>query len=291
MSRGRALGGSSRTRLGAPAACAWMALAGSIYLLALISLGGLVGLLAGWRALSRLAVPRAPIAAGIDLALVALFGLQHSGMARPEVKRRLEQVVPQPAHRSVFVLATALSLGLLVGLWQPLPQAVWQVRSPVAADALRTLFALGWALAVAASFMIDHLELFGLRQVLDHIRGRQTSSRRFQARWAYRWVRHPIVTGTFFGLWATPHMSADHLLLAAALTAYMAIGVELEERALVREVGEPYRRYRLEVPRFFPRLRKTALRGELREGRETRSWSPEPATGGRDPDGRAGAGT
>jgi len=191
-------------------------------------------------------------ALAIDVALIALFGLQHSGMARRTFKARLTRVLPPPAERATFVWVSNAVLALLVLAWQPLPTLVWQ-----ADGAIRTLLlglnAGAWLLAIAATYMVNHFDLFGLEQAWTHFRGRAQSSPRFVTRFAYRFVRHPLMTGIVLGLWIVPTMSWGHLLLSVGLTGYILVGTRIEERDLVRLFGERYRQYRRQVPMMFPR--------------------------------------
>ncbi|HEU4569755.1 MAG TPA: SRPBCC family protein [Gemmatimonadales bacterium] len=191
-------------------------------------------------------------AALFDLGLLALFGVQHSVMARPAFKAWWTRIIPPSLERSTYLVATAAVLLPLVLLWQPLPGTAWSVGSPALRAALTGVALLGWAYLFAATFAIDHLELFGLRQSWDGFRGRATEAPRFRERWMYRFDRHPIMTGLLVGVWAVPEMTAGHLLLALGLTAYVVVGVRFEERALVRQLGEVYESYRRRVPALVP---------------------------------------
>lgn len=191
-------------------------------------------------------------AVATDLALVTLFGLQHSGMARCAFKARLTRVLPQPAERATFVWVSNAMLALLVLAWQPLPTLVWQADGAVR-TVLLGLNAGAWLLAIAATWMLNHFDLFGLEQAWKHFRGRAQSSPHFATRFAYRFVRHPLMTGIVLGLWIVPTMSAGHLVLSVGLSAYILVGTRIEERDLIRLFGERYRRYRRQVPMMFPR--------------------------------------
>jgi len=188
----------------------------------------------------------------IDLGLIALFGLQHSFMARPGFKAWLTRTVPQAAERATYVWASNAVLLVLMLAWQPLPATLWYAEGP-----LRTLlFALNaaaWLFAIVATFMVDHFDLFGLRQAWCNVRERARASPRFVTRFAYRFVRHPLMTGIVLGLWVVPTMSAGHLVLSIGLTTYILVGTRLEERDLERLFGARYRRYRERVPMLFPR--------------------------------------
>jgi protein-S-isoprenylcysteine O-methyltransferase Ste14 len=195
-------------------------------------------------------------ALAIDLALVAAFAVPHSVMARPTFKRRLAGLLPPAAERSTYVLCSSLLLGGLVWGWRPISEPVlWELGSRSLVAAVAGLCAFGWLLVIWATFMIDHFDLFGLRQAACFWAGRTYRPVPFQVGGAYRFVRHPIMLGILLGLWATPRMTVGHLVLAAAFTIYIVVGVVFEERSLEAELGEPYRRYLARVPAFVPRLR------------------------------------
>ncbi len=195
-------------------------------------------------------------AAGLDLGLVALFGLQHSVMARPGFKAAWTRIVPEPIERSLYVLAASLALILLFHLWQPIPGLLWSVDRPAAAWLLRALFALGWLVVLLSTFLISHFELFGLKQVWAHLRGTAAEAPIFRQPFFYKLVRHPLYTGFFIAFWATPRMSWGHLLLAAAMSAYMLVAIRYEERDLVGLFGRDYEEYRARVGMLAPRLRR-----------------------------------
>jgi protein-S-isoprenylcysteine O-methyltransferase Ste14 len=188
----------------------------------------------------------------VDLVLVGLFALQHSVMARPWFKDRWTRIVPRAAERSTYVLLTALVLALLVWQWQPLAGVAWNVESPVGKGLLHGLFWLGWVIVFASTFMINHFDLFGLRQVYLRLKGDPYRPVPFVEVALYRFVRHPIMLGTLIGLWATPFMSAGHLLFAAATTVYIFIGVLLEEHDTQQALGETYERYRRRTSMIVP---------------------------------------
>lgn len=192
----------------------------------------------------------------INLGLVGLFAVQHSVMARPAFKSWWTRFIPKPVERSTFVLASSLILALLFWQWRPMPAIVWEVQQPVAATALRGLFFLGWLIVLYASFIIDHFDLFGLRQVFLYFRNRPYAHPPFAVRSLYRIVRHPLMVGFLIAVWATPVMTVGHLALALLLTGYILVGVTLEERDLVRHVGADYDRYRSQTPMFLPSLPK-----------------------------------
>ena len=190
----------------------------------------------------------------IDVALIAVFGLQHSVMARPAFKRRWARIVPAAAERSTYVLLSSLALMLQFWAWQPAPNVVWEAESSMARSLLTALFLAGVALVLYSTFLIDHFDLFGLRQVFLYFRGREYSEKRFATPSLYRFVRHPLYVGWFITFWATPTMSVGHLVLALGMTAYMLIAIPYEERDLVRALGASYQRYRERTPMFVPRL-------------------------------------
>jgi protein-S-isoprenylcysteine O-methyltransferase Ste14 len=192
-----------------------------------------------------------PAAVGIDLGLLALFAVQHTVMARPAVKRRLSRVVPAAAERSTFVLAASLALALLCWQWRPVGADVWRT-SGAAADVVLGCYAAGWLITIAATFMISHTDLFGLRQAF--LRSRYAAPP-FSQRGLYRLVRHPLMTGFIIVFWAAPVMTAGHLVLAAAATGYILIGIQFEEHDLRRALGPVYAAYSARVPALIPRLR------------------------------------
>jgi protein-S-isoprenylcysteine O-methyltransferase Ste14 len=186
--------------------------------------------------------------------LLALFGVQHSLMARPRFKAWWTRFVPRPIERSTYVLASSAVLGLLCWLWQPIPAAVWDVSGPVGTPALRGLFLAGVALVLYSTFLIDHFDLFGLRQVVLAFRRRAYAHERFVTPSLYRLVRHPLYVGWIVAFWATPVMSAGHFLFALVMTGYILLAIPLEERDLEVVHGEEYRRWRESTPAFVPGL-------------------------------------
>ena len=193
-------------------------------------------------------------ALAVDLALLSLFAIQHSGMARPGFKRVWTKIVPEPAERPTYVLLSSLALVLLFAFWQPIGGAVWTVENPAGALALHAAYFAGWMLLLYATALIDHFELFGLRQAWLAFRGTRFTTRPFATPGLYAHVRHPIYVSWAIIFWATPTMSRGRLLFAAVATAYMVAAVFLEERDLVRTFGDAYRRYQEATPKYFPRL-------------------------------------
>lgn len=200
----------------------------------------------------------APIgqALAVNVLLLALFAAQHSVMARPAFKRWWTGFVPQPIERSTYVLLASLVLILLYWQWRTMPAVVWDVRSWVVRFGLYALFWLGWATALAATFVINHFELFGLRQIVLAWRAKPYSELGFRITLLYRLVRHPLMLGFIIAFWATPTMTAGHLLFAAVTTGYILIALQLEERDLATELGDQYRQYRRNVPMLLPRPRR-----------------------------------
>lgn len=192
----------------------------------------------------------------VNLLLLALFAVQHSGMARIGFKRWWTRFIPEPVERSTYVLVSSLVLALLYWLWQPMPGVVWNVENAVGAGVLWALFAAGWLIVFFSSFMIDHFDLFGLRQVMHYLRQRPYTPPEFKETLMYRLVRHPLMLGFLIAFWATPTMTVGHLLFAAMTTAYILVALQLEERDLVHFHGEDYRRYQSRVSMICPWPRK-----------------------------------
>ena len=195
-------------------------------------------------------------AAVIDVALIALFGLQHSVMARPAFKARWTRIVPPPAERSVYVLAASIALMIIFIGWHPIGQIVWNVTNPLLKGVIWAVFWIGWATVLISTFLINHFELFGLQQAWFNMRGRQAEKPELRQPMFYRWVAHPLYAGFFLAFWAAPEMTLGHLLLAAGVSVYMLIAIQYEERDLTNLFGEDYRRYRSGVGGLVPRFRR-----------------------------------
>jgi protein-S-isoprenylcysteine O-methyltransferase Ste14 len=188
----------------------------------------------------------------VDLILIGLFAFQHSLMARPAFKEHWTRIVPKPAERSTYVLFTAAVLVLMFWQWQPIPGVVWNVENALGKGLLQGLFWLGWVILFASTFMINHYDLFGLRQVYLRLKDEPYRPVPFVQVALYRFIRHPIMLGILIGYWATPYMSLGHLLLAAASTVYIFIGIFLEEHDTRAALGESYEQYRRETSMIVP---------------------------------------
>lgn len=210
--------------------------------------------------LNRGTTSPAAVAWIIDIVLLALFAVQHSGMARRGFKRWLTSWLPESIERSTYVLLSSLVLILLFWQWRPLQGMVWNVQTSWAYWLLYAVFAFGWLLVLTGTFVINHFDLFGLRQVWLRARGRDYTPPEFKERFYYRIIRHPLMLGFIIAFWSTPRMSVGHLLFAVATTGYILLALQLEERDLIAAHGEDYRRYRREVPMLcpWPRPRQTS---------------------------------
>jgi len=193
----------------------------------------------------------------VDILLMSVFAIQHSVMARPQFKRWWTRIVPHALERSTFVMFANLALILLFWQWRPIPDVVWRVNDPTAAIAVTVLEALGWLLVLLSTFLINHFELFGLHQTANHLFGKPMPSPTFKTPLLYNLVRHPIYLGFIIAFWAAPVMTVGHVLFAAVTTAYIIVGIQLEEHDLVHVFGDEYRRYRDRVSMLVP-WRKSA---------------------------------
>jgi protein-S-isoprenylcysteine O-methyltransferase Ste14 len=215
-----------------------------------------IAFLANWNV--PFAIDRGPAgslwrAVAIDLALLSVFAIQHSVMARPGFKRVWTRIVPQPVERATYVLASSAAMWLLFAFWQPIGGSVWSFTGASGA-LMQTLFFAGIALVLYATFLIDHFDLFGLRQVVLYFRGKPYTEKHFVTPSLYQHLRHPLYLGWFMSFWFTPHMTLGHLLFAAVASSYILVAVRLEERDLLALLGEDYRRWRVRTPMFLPRL-------------------------------------
>lgn len=192
----------------------------------------------------------------VNVLLVAVFGIQHTVMARPAFKQRWTLFIPKPIERSTYVLLASLLMWLLIWQWRPMLGVVWDVPHPLGSRALAALSLLGWGIVLLASFMINHFELFGLQQVWYYLRGKEARHTKFKLTGFYKHIRHPLMLAFLVAFWATPRMTVGHLVFAAAFTAYIAVGIAFEERDLLRHFGETYQRYCKEVPMLVPLLKR-----------------------------------
>lgn len=197
----------------------------------------------------------------INLLLLSLFALQHSIMARPAFKRIWTQLVPKAVERSTYVLMTCAALILVFVYWQPMTLTIWDASGTIATPLLWAAFWSGWIIVLISTFMIDHLDLVGLKQVHAHWKNRISAPVKFRKFGFYRLVRHPIMTGFLIAFWATPIMTTGHLLFALVTTGYIVIAVlRFEEKDLIAEIGTPYLEYKREVPAFIPSIRKRTIK-------------------------------
>lgn len=192
------------------------------------------------------------IALAINCGWVLLFGLQHAVMAREPFKQWWTRIVPAPVERPLFVIATVLCLGSALAFWQPIPGMAFQVNWEPARLSLFVLQALGWLIVVWSTFLLDHFELFGLRQVWCAFRGVVLPVQHFRTPALYRYSRHPMMVGMLLGFWATPDMTWNRLVFALGFSVYTVLGVRLEEKELVASLGDDYERYQGQVARFLP---------------------------------------
>jgi protein-S-isoprenylcysteine O-methyltransferase Ste14 len=221
-----------------------------------------IGFLAGWGAPTSVDEPATrPVwaAIAIDSALLLTFAIQHSVMARAGFKRRLIRLIPAPVERSTYVLVSSLLLLALVGWWQPVPAVIWHVSSPWSA-AIWMVYSVGWIIVVWSTFMVDHADFVGLKQAYRHVRRLGYRAPDFVQRSLYAWCRHPMMLGLVIAFWAAPRMTVGHMFFAVAATAYIAVGIRFEERALRVELGAEYQEYANRVPVLVPTPRGLRVR-------------------------------
>jgi methanethiol S-methyltransferase len=193
-----------------------------------------------------------PEAMIVNTLLLALFAIQHSAMARPAFKQRWTRYVPQPVERSTYVLLSTVCLAVLLWQWRSIPVLIWHIEDQVVATGLLGVSLVGWSIVLVSTFLINHFELLGLHQVTNNLTGKQMPAPRFYTPLLYKFVRHPLYLGFIIAFWATPAMTAGHLLFAAGMTVYIFIGIALEERDLITVFGDEYRRYRHQVSMIVP---------------------------------------
>lgn len=191
----------------------------------------------------------------INLGLITLFGIQHTLMARKSFKKKWTKIVAKPIERSTYVLLSSLAILLLLWFWQPITATVWQVDANWASLLLQWGFWLGWLVLFLSTWMIDHFDLFGVKQVWNYLKGRKQNAPPFMEPGFYKYVRHPLMLGFLIAFWSTPHMTAGHLIFSAGMTLYIVIGVYFEEKSMMQRFGEDYEDYKQRVPKFFPLFR------------------------------------
>jgi len=225
-----------------------------IFFLTFLYLIGFVGNLLVPKSIDTGAVTNTAAALLINFVLIALFGVQHSVMARPAFKKRWTRIVPTSIERSTFVLLASLILILLFWQWRPMGQIVWDLQAAWAQYLMWAVFFGGFVLVLLSTFVIDHFDLFGLRQVMLNLRQKPYTSGDFKVTFFYKFVRHPLYAGFIMGFWGTPQMTVGHLLFAVGMTVYILIAIRYEERDLVTFHGEAYTKYRSTVPMLIPRF-------------------------------------
>ncbi|MGO9327445.1 MAG: methanethiol S-methyltransferase [Steroidobacteraceae bacterium] len=224
----------------------------AVFLASFLYAIGFIGDLVVPKTIDSIPSSNMPEALAVNLVLLGLFAVQHSVMARQGFKAVWTRIVPRALERSTYVLISSLLLGLICWKWQLIPTVVWNISSPVFKTLLLALFALGWLILLLSTFMINHFDLFGLRQVYLRLRGLDYTPLSFTERALYKFVRHPIYLGFVIAFWATPHMSVGHLIFSIATTGYIFIGIFLEERDLMKYHGVDYGAYRARVPMLLP---------------------------------------
>lgn len=193
-------------------------------------------------------------AIAINAALVVAFAVQHSVMARPKFKAWLTRMIPEAIERSTYILVSGVAVLVMMLLWQPMGGEIWNVENPVGRAALYVMYGVGWAILIGSSFALNHFDLFGLRQTWLAFRGQPYTHLQFSTPGVYRLVRHPIYVGWLTLAWATPTMTVAHLVFAGAMTTYILVAIQFEERDLVSFHGDDYREYQAKTPMLIPRL-------------------------------------
>ena len=248
----------SRTTIsaGGVLALAYGALSYAVFLIAFLYAIGFVGNLVVPKTIDSGAVRPIQEALIVNMLLLGVFAIQHSVMARPGFKKWWTKIIPKPIERSTFVLLASLLLLLLYWQWRPIPTPIWVIENSVGQLLLQALYFLGWLIVFLGTFMINHFDLFGLRQVYLKLRNQEYIDLGFRVPGFYKFVRHPIMLGFLIAFWATPVMTVGHLLFAVATTGYILIALQLEERDLVNHFGEKYQEYRRKTSMLMPRMPK-----------------------------------
>jgi protein-S-isoprenylcysteine O-methyltransferase Ste14 len=226
------------------------------YIIGVVGLVAIVALASGLKPTWHPALLNLGAPIIVNFMLVALWGLVHSVMARDSFKAVLTRFIPEPAERPTYVLVAGVTSILMVGLWQQVPGVIWSAQAPALVTFLWVMFGFGWFYTLAATFAINHFDLFGLRQVYLHFQNQPRPALNFVKRGMYKFSRHPIQTGVLIGVWFIPTMTATHLILSIGFTVYIFIGLWFEEKDLIEEIGQPYQRYRREAGMFLPKLFK-----------------------------------
>ncbi|NEQ49354.1 MAG: isoprenylcysteine carboxylmethyltransferase family protein [Leptolyngbya sp. SIO3F4] len=253
--------GSSKNRLGRVIAFLYGLICYAIFFVTFLYAAGFVSNFIVPRSIDSAPVVSLSNALLVNIALLGLFGLQHSGMARKEFKQKWTQLVPQAVERSTYVLFSSLCLITLFYFWQPMGGNIWQVTNPIGAIICYSIAVIGWLTVLGTTFLINHFDLFGLRQVWFYLRGKECSPLKFVTPGPYNYVRHPLYVGFLLAFWATPSMTVAHLVFALVVTIYILVAVQLEERDLVADHGEDYRNYRRHVPMLIPFRMRRSTRG------------------------------
>lgn len=201
----------------------------------------------------------------IDISLIILFAIQHSLMARPSFKKWWTKIIPHPIERSTYVLMASLILLLLFWQWHSLGGIIWNIQNPIASDIIYGIFALGWLIALLSTFMINHFDLFGLRQVYLYWRGQEYEDLGFRIPGLYKYIRHPIMSGFVIAFWATPIMTVSHLVFAIGTTIYMLVGIKLEEVDMISLYGKLYEEYQAQVSMLIPWPKSKLTQQKIRE--------------------------
>lgn len=223
----------------------------------------LVGFLGGFYVPKTVASPEKMPWQGaffINVLLLVLFSVQHSGMARSSFKKWLTRFIPQPMERSTYVLSTVIIFSIVLWLWQPMNATIWQVENSIVVFVINALFWLGWGILLISTYLIDHFELFGLKQVYFQLRKKQMPAIGFVTPFFYKYVRHPMMIGIIVAMWATPHLTVGHLIFALGMTIYIGIGVAFEEKDLIKHFGKRYRAYQAQVPSIIPNFKRKVKR-------------------------------